>query len=142
MAITMQNSLRGASNYDAAYVLADTQTVTTDAAGKDSGGNATYIDLADYVGSTWVAHLRYTEAQYTDETYEIQIHSSDATNFSSYNVEKQVGMGIAADVAASSNKYFPVGAFSPTKRYVRAYINTSGTAPSLAIDKLWVSPLG
>jgi hypothetical protein len=142
MATTMQNNIRGASNYDATWLLADTQAVTTDVAGKDSGGSALYIDLQDYVGSNWVAHIRYTQAQFTDETYKFEVQSSSGTSFSTYNVEKNTDLGIAADVAASSNKYFLIGAFSPTQRYVRIYFNTSGSAPSLTVDKVWISPLG
>ena len=136
------NYITGANNYDAAYILADTQAVTTDAAGVDSGAAAITLDLQDYVGSQFVAHIRYTQAQYTDETYKFEIQSSATTNFAAYNTEKNTDLGIAADVPASSNKYFCIGAFSPTRRYVRVYFNTSGSAPSLTVDKVWISPLG
>lgn len=138
------NYIRGANNYDAAYVLADTQTVTADVEGKDSGGTAIQLDLADYVGTQWVAHLRYTAADFTtgDETYELQIESCAATNFTTITDEKVIPMGIAATVAAASNKYFQIGGFTVSNRYVRLYVNVAGTSPSLVIDKVWISPLG
>jgi hypothetical protein len=148
MAIAMQNNLRYASNYDAAYILADTQTVNTaggSAAGKDSGGNATYVDLADYAGSTWVGHMRFTEADYAtgDEGYTISIESSAVTNFATKVIEKQVTVPLTADIAASTNNYLNLGAFSPQRRYVRAYITLAGgTTEQIAIDKIWISPLG
>lgn len=138
MAITMQNNLRGASNYDADYVLADTQSVSADAAGNIAAG---YIDLADYAGSQWVGHLRFTAADYTtgDEAYEIQIQTSAATNFSTYNTEKTVSVPITATVATGT--YFNIGAFSPTRRYLRVYFNVGGTSPSMTVDKVWISPV-
>lgn len=141
------NNIRSASNYDAAYILADTQTVNTaggSAAGKDSGGNATYVDLNNYAGSTWVAHMRFTEADFAtgDEGYTITIESSAATNFSTKVIEKQTVVPLTADIASGTNNYLLIGAFSPQRRYVRAYITLAGgTTEILAIDKIWISPL-
>lgn len=136
-----QNYIRGANNYDAAYVLADTQSVTADVGGKDSGGTAIYLDLNNYQNAEWVAHLRYTAVDYTtgDETYTVKIQSSDSSTFASANVdEKSFDMGIAA--TGSTQTYLLIGGFSPRKRYVRVYFDVGGTTPSLTVDKVWISP--
>jgi hypothetical protein len=135
------NYVRGANNYDAAYVLADTQSVTADVGGKDSGGTAIYLDLNNNQGSEWVAHLRYTAVDFTtgDETYTVAIQTSDSSTFASGIVtEKSFDMGIAA--TGSAQTYLNIGGFSQKRRYVRVYFDVGGTTPILTVDKVWISP--
>lgn len=116
-------------------ILASNQTVTTSAA---AGNNATgYIDLgADFINMPSFLALfdvGTTDFGNTDETYKLEIQTSNATNFATIEGSSSVTVSSQAEIDAYKLQ-IPVP-FVAAGRYVRAYFTPAGTSPSIVIEQ-------
>lgn len=114
-------------------LLAEAQTVSTDAAGNISAG---YVDLgadyADFPSVLGVFNVGTTDFGNTDETYSYKVQFSNVTDFSALEGEFYVNASSATELE-QNNSTVLVSARA-VGRYVRAYIDVSGTSPSTVID--------
>lgn len=119
-------------------ILASAQTVTADAAGNVSAG---YVDLGtnyiDYPRVLGVFFLGTTDFANADEIYEFKVQFSNATNFSTIEGEFSVTCSSAAEIERNNSTLLvPARAVG---QYVRAFIDVTGTSPSVVIDKAFLT---
>lgn len=117
--------------YDANLVLHDGTAITSDGAGSvayfDVGGQYRFPAVA-------VAVVTAIDAASTDETYDLIIEGSNATNFST---KQQLGsMTISRSITAPQRFTIPFDneQGGTTYQYVRAYFDVGGTSPSISAN--------
>lgn len=123
--------------YDANLVLHDGSAITSDGA-----GSAAYFDVGGQVRFPSVAVINVTaiDAASTDETYDVIIEGSNATNFST---KVQLGsMTISRSITAPQRFTIPFDndQGGTVYQYVRVYFDVGGTTPSISAN-VFLAPL-
>ena len=130
------------TSFDSSLVLSDTQTIgsATDDVGDDSGGTPIELDVTDFAGEPVGLNISVDSFDNGDgdETYQVDIQFSN-DDFST----SQVGGSIVMSRDTADNTHFQVlsGVPQDLSGTIKARVTytTTGTTPSLVVDKAWLS---
>lgn len=121
--------------YDANAVLHDGTAITADGA-----GSVAYYDIGAAARFPAVAVVNVTaiDGASSDETYDVQIQGSNATNFSTF--QELGSMKITRADTGRFTILFDNDQDGTVYRYVRVYFDVGGTTPSITAN-VFMAPL-